>query len=55
MLLHDDIVTNGESSPVPSPARLVVKKGLNIVLTIWLNAGSVVPDLDFNPVAKALG
>ena len=34
MLLSDDIVANGEPEPVPSPAGLVVKKGLNILLNL---------------------
>ena len=30
MLLDDDVVTDGETEPVPSPAGFVVKNGLNI-------------------------
>ena len=30
MLLDDDVVTDGQAKPVPSPAGLVVKNGLNI-------------------------
>ena len=30
MLLNDDVVTDGQPKPVPSPAGFVVKNGLNI-------------------------
>ena len=30
MLLDDDVVTDGQAKPVPSPTGLVVKNGLNI-------------------------
>ena len=30
MLLDDDVVADGKAKPVPSPAGLVVKNGLNI-------------------------
>ena len=43
-------------SPVPSPAGLVVKKGLNnLVLDIGWNARAVVPYSDFDPISETFG
>src|SRR5689334_19115554 len=56
MLLHDDVVTDGEPKPRSLSSWLSRKERVeHLVLHLWWNAGAVVPDADFHAVAKAFG
>ena len=53
MLLNDDVMAEREARPIPSPAGLVVKKGLNILsLTSGGNPRTVIADADLHPVTE---
>ena len=54
VLLHDDIVTNGETEFRSLRRRLGRKEGVeHLVLNLRRNTGSVITDFDFHPITKA--
>ena len=55
MLLHDDVVTDGQAKAGPFSGRLCRKEGREQpLLHLGRNAGAIVADSDFDAVAKVL-
>ena len=56
MLLDDDVVTDGQAKPGPFTGRLGREERVeHLFLHLRRDAGPVVPDPDFDPVAEAPG
>src|SRR5262245_199173 len=54
MLLHNDVVTDGEPEPRPFSGRLRCEEWIeHLFFHVRWNTGAVVPNLDFNMVPKA--
>src|SRR5262245_58871930 len=54
MLLHNDVVTDGEPKPGSFSSRLRCEERVeHLFFYFWWNTGAVIPNPDFHTIAKA--